>query len=195
MMMRSRCLVPTVLLAVLGALTGCDAAPLTQQPDSAGGQNGVSVSATSGGRADAASQGASQGASQAGPPPSDTAGTAEAPDYAALDQKADPGRVAAFLTAALQDGRWQDAAKAWGESGDMHVLQRRFGAGRPIRLTVAAGQSEGAAGSVYYSAPYTLHRADGSGETGTLVLRRVNDVPGASPASLRWHVERMGPAD
>ena len=99
--------------------------------------------------------------------------------------------MAAFLAAALQDGRWADAARAWGESGNAEALERRFGAGAPIRLTLERGETEGAAGSLYYSAPYRLRRADGRVETGTLVLRRVNDVPGASAASLRWHVETM----
>lgn len=184
-----RTLVLAVVPAALCALAACDAAPLMQAGSHEAGHAGVSVSATSGGSAAPAPQTPVPGTS-----PPTAAGAAGTPDYAALDQTADPARVALFLAAALQDGRWADAARAWGAQGDAAALKQRFGAGAPIRLTVGSGESEGAAGSLYYSAPYRLRRADGSGETGTLVLRRVNDVPGASAASLRWHVEAMDPA-
>jgi hypothetical protein len=54
---------------------------------------------------------------------------------------------------------------------------------------------EGAAGSSYYTAPATITgiRADGSKATlkGEVVLRRVNDVPGATPEQLAWHIEQV----
>ena len=69
---------------------------------------------------------------------------------------------------------------------------------RPLRdLSVAAptGTMEGAAGSSYYSAPTTITgtRPDGTRATlkGEVVLRRVNDVPGATAEQLAWHIEQV----
>ena len=65
------------------------------------------------------------------------------------------------------------------------------------RRTVAIpdGTMEGAAGSSYYTAPITITGNDREGRPlrieGEAVLRRVNDVEGATPAQLRWHFERL----
>lgn len=57
------------------------------------------------------------------------------------------------------------------------------------------GTMEGAAGSSYYTAPITITANDRDGRpvryAGEATLRRVNDVPGATPAQLRWHFERL----
>ena len=54
---------------------------------------------------------------------------------------------------------------------------------------------EGAAGSSYYTAPVTVTSSDKDGRPvrieGEAVLRRVNDVPGATPAQLRWHMDKV----
>ncbi len=60
----------------------------------------------------------------------------------------------------------------------------------PPVLTVGKGDQEGAAGSIFYEAPVSLRFGDAPPERGSLVLRRVNDVDGASAAQLRWHIER-----
>ena len=64
-----------------------------------------------------------------------------------------------------------------------------------ITVAVPAGTIEGAAGSSYYTTPVTITANDPGGRPvryeGEAVLRRVNDVPGASPQQLRWHFERV----
>jgi hypothetical protein len=64
-----------------------------------------------------------------------------------------------------------------------------------IAVAVPGGTMEGAAGSSYYTAPATITGTDADGRPvryeGEIVLRRVNDVPGATPAQLRWHIERV----
>ncbi|MBB4860408.1 hypothetical protein HNO88_003751 [Novosphingobium chloroacetimidivorans] len=64
---------------------------------------------------------------------------------------------------------------------------------RTIRVTTGPGEMEGAAGSSYYTAPATISGVDLRGRAyllqGDVVLRRVNDVDGATPAELRWHIE------
>ncbi|CCA90933.1 conserved hypothetical protein (plasmid) [Novosphingobium sp. PP1Y] len=65
------------------------------------------------------------------------------------------------------------------------------------KITIAApnGQMEGAAGSSYYTAPLTVTGTDKNGRPvrleGEAVLRRVNDVDGATPAQLRWHFQSL----
>jgi hypothetical protein len=66
---------------------------------------------------------------------------------------------------------------------------------KEITLAVPGGTMEGAAGSSYYTAPATITATDSGGRPvryeGEIVLRRVNDVPGATPEQLRWHIERV----
>ena len=62
-------------------------------------------------------------------------------------------------------------------------------------VAVPTGTMEGAAGSSFYTAPVTITGVDKDGRpvrlAGEAVLRRVNDVDGATPAQLRWHFERL----
>lgn len=66
---------------------------------------------------------------------------------------------------------------------------------RTVRATIGEGELEGAAGSIYYEVPVALSGMMTNGGTylreGKITLRRVNDVPGATPSQLRWHLERL----
>lgn len=85
-----------------------------------------------------------------------------------------------------------DAAKAQLSKAQFNAL---FHPLQAITVAVPSGSMEGAAGSSYYTAPATVTgtRADGTKTTlkGEVVLRRVNDVPGATPAQLAWHIEQV----
>jgi hypothetical protein len=85
-----------------------------------------------------------------------------------------------------------DAAKAQISKAQFNAL---FHPLRTITVAVPGGEMEGAAGSSYYTVPTTVTgtRADGSKAVlkGEVILRRVNDVPGATPAQLAWHIERV----
>ena len=58
--------------------------------------------------------------------------------------------------------------------------------------TGTLGPSEGAAGSIYQTVPVTVEATldDGSAQrfAGSYVVRRINNVDGASPSQLRWHL-------
>lgn len=64
-----------------------------------------------------------------------------------------------------------------------------------ITVAVATGRMEGAAGSSYYTAPVTITSTGSEGRPlryeGEAVLRRVNDIPGATAEELRWHFESL----
>ena len=64
-----------------------------------------------------------------------------------------------------------------------------------IAVAIPDGTGDAACGSVYYAAPITVTAARLDGRpakmTGEALLRRVNDVDGATPAQLRWHFEKL----
>ncbi|RYD79506.1 MAG: hypothetical protein EOP84_12950 [Verrucomicrobiaceae bacterium] len=62
-------------------------------------------------------------------------------------------------------------------------------------VAVPDGTTEGGAGSIYYNAPITITGSESDGRPvrieGEAVLRRVNDVDGATKAQLRWHFDTL----
>ncbi|BBC74310.1 conserved hypothetical protein [Altererythrobacter sp. B11] len=99
---------------------------------------------------------------------------------------------------ALETGDYATAYAQYGDNGARSGMSaqefadkwRRF---KTITISVPEGQMEGAAGSSYYSVPATVVGKQQDGHPyrleGEVVLRRVNDVPGATPEQLRWHLE------
>ena len=110
---------------------------------------------------------------------------------------ADSGQAGAdavqTYVALLGEGRVRDALRLWdrGASGKPDAADlaryRRFHAdvGGP-------GQIEGAAGSRYVTVPVrfdaTLRNGRRLVEEGTVTLRRVGEVDGATPEQKRWHI-------
>ena len=89
---------------------------------------------------------------------------------------------------------WQQ----WGENGPPHQTPETFRAGfartHSAQVTIGTLQpGEGAAGSIYQTVPVTIDAIldDGTRQrfTGEYIVRRANDVDGASPAQLRWHID------
>jgi hypothetical protein len=113
-------------------------------------------------------------------------------DTGALNQREDPDRLLRFYAAALHARDWAAAAKAWGAGSGVTAttLKASYDRNDPPMLELGKGDAEGAAGSIYYEAPVTLRFGTAAPEHGSLVLRRVNDVPGATPEQRRWHIER-----
>ena len=57
-----------------------------------------------------------------------------------------------------------------------------------------AGEQEGAAGSIYLSVPIVISGVSNGkhvDRSATVILRRVNDVPGSTEAQRHWHIERI----
>ena len=104
-----------------------------------------------------------------------------------------PEQVLALWGQAIEARDWPRVRALWGDNGAASGLSEKAfaarweGLGRP-RVTVGAGQQEGAAGSLYYAAPVEV--TDGTRKFGGLLtIRRVNDVDGASAEQLRWHAD------
>lgn len=72
---------------------------------------------------------------------------------------------------------------------------RRFADLGRITVEIPGGTMEGACGVSYYTAPITITANDREGRPvrheGTAVLRRVNDVAGASPEHRSWRFDRL----
>ncbi len=64
-----------------------------------------------------------------------------------------------------------------------------------ITVAVPNGSMEGAAGSTYYSTDLTITAEDAQGRPvryeGPIVLRRSNDVPGATVAQRHWSIYEL----
>ena len=134
------------------------------------------------------------------PPPARPGPTARTPpppvgdaiDTGALHERRDPTRLLRFYSAALHEGRWDLAARAWRSNSGVtaDTLKSAYDRGSPPSLSVGKASQEGAAGSIYYEVPVTLRFGGEPPQQGTLTLRRVNDVPGATAEQLDWRIER-----
>jgi hypothetical protein len=131
---------------------------------------------------------------EASPTPTPTTTAAPSPglDLGALIERKNPARVLDFYAAALAAGEWATAARAWGEAFGMtgDKLKAEFGGKGSVTLGISGGLADGAAGSLFYEAPVIVRFGNGEERKGTITLRRVNDVEGASDEQLRWHIER-----
>ena len=154
-------------LLALALLTGCGQEP--SQDDPAPNQPATAVSVAS-------------------PPPSASGSPAPSPSTSR-----DPQEVLTGWARAIASRDWPLVRAYWGEKGERSGLSPQQFAHRwdsllTPKVSFGEGSQEGAAGSVYYTAPVTI--ADGPRRlSGEVVLRRVNDVPGATPEQLRWHIE------
>ncbi len=104
-----------------------------------------------------------------------------------------PAEVLLAWAGAMSLKQWDAAYLYWEAKGagtGMNIDQFKTHWGRLTNpeFEIRPGMSEGAAGTLYYTAPVIL--IDGARRIeGEVVLRRVNDVPGATAEDRRWHIE------
>lgn len=103
----------------------------------------------------------------------------------------DCATVAAAYSDALTARDFVLAARAWAEPiGSAELATRYEGYGAPS-LDVGQAERSGTAGTLYCELTITLRDDDDAQRPlrqGTMTLRRVNDVPGASVDQLRWRI-------
>ena len=111
----------------------------------------------------------------------------------------DPLVVLTWWARAMVERDWTSARRVWGDFGAMSGMSAqdfamRWERYRTLDVEIGASQQEGAAGSSFFEAPVTItgETQDGASYAleGVVTMRRVNDVPGATPEQLRWHIER-----
>jgi hypothetical protein len=112
----------------------------------------------------------------------------------AIDPKSGQGaRAVAQQFCEMLKGRHYDAAhRLWSgdASTDAEFARHWAGYGKLEGCAIdEAGQLEGAAGSIYTSVPAEFFFKGGLVKlSGSLTLRRVNDVPGSTEEQRRWHI-------
>lgn len=104
-----------------------------------------------------------------------------------------PEDVIDAFAAAIEARDWRTVRAFWADSGnrsgmDAATFAAKWGTLKSPSVVVGEGQQEGAAGSIYYTAPVVITDGDRT-VTGEVILRRVNNVPGATAEQLRWHVD------
>lgn len=98
--------------------------------------------------------------------------------------------VMSFYADALHAKLYGEAARVWGKDWGISAatLEMRYSAYQPVSLELGESSVEGGAGSLYCEVATVLKTTGRPPRTGTIILRRVNDVPGASADQLRWHI-------
>ena len=141
---------------------------------------------------------ADQGPSLPAPasPPSSAVGLAPTPtpqptqDQAALDSR-DCRTVAQAYAEAIARNDFDFAARVWNDPViDAARLKARFAGFAVPRIEIKKVEEEGAAGSLYCTVTGVLNDTGPNKKTrsGEIVLKRVNDVPGATADQLRWTI-------
>lgn len=114
------------------------------------------------------------------------------------DSKEAAAAVVRRYYSALDARDYDTAWRQWGTDGPPGKTRTQFEEGfrrtRSTRVTIGAlAPSEGAAGSIYQTVPVTVDATleDGTRQRfrGSYLLRRVNDIDGATPEQLRWHID------
>jgi hypothetical protein len=131
------------------------------------------------------------------PPAARPSAKAEAPppppSTPAPSRARNPAEVLLVWAGAMSLKQWDAAYLYWENKGagtglNIDQFKAHWGQLNNPEFEVHPGVNEGAAGTLYYTAPVVL--IDGARRIeGEVVLRRVNDVPGATPEDLRWHIE------
>ena len=118
----------------------------------------------------------------------------------AVDPKSDAAaaNVIRRYYSAINARDYATAWTQWGKDGRpgqrFADFQKGFADTRATSVTIGKmPPSEGAAGSIYATVPVTVDAQLDDGRrqrfVGHYVVRRVNDVPGASAEQLRWHID------
>jgi hypothetical protein len=125
------------------------------------------------------------------PPPTLTPLPQPSQDLSVLDSR-DCRTVAQAYADALAREDFAFAARVWNDPViDEARLKALFAGYRQPTIALSELEQEGAAGSSYCTVSGSLSDAGDKAKaasTGEIVLKRVNDVPGATPAQLRWTI-------
>ena len=113
-----------------------------------------------------------------------------------FDQKSPEAAVAVLrdYVRLIGERKFVEAHRLWtGDQLSDGAFAARFSGFRAYRAEIGEpGRIEGAAGSLHIDSPVTITGALTGGQDfrqqGSFTLRRVNDVPGATPEQLQWRI-------
>lgn len=177
----------TVALALVLHLAGCDKAPTQRREVEPSPAETPALAPTQ----------ALLAPEEAAPPPSLPPAAMTSPPPGPTDR--DPAHALAYWREAMEKRNWTAARGVFGDNGAQSgmTLEAFAAAWRKYRIvdvTVGLGEQDAGAGSSYYESPVTITGLTTDNKpfhlAGRLTLRRVNDVDGATPEQLRWHIER-----
>ena len=119
--------------------------------------------------------------------------TAEATQDPVVLKSRDCRTVAQAYTEAVAHNDFAFAARVWNDPViDAARLKAVFNPYAIPQIEISKVQEEGAAGSLYCTVTGKISDVANPNTppaTGEIVLRRVNDVPGATPDQLRWTIQ------
>ena len=171
-----------MMLVALAALPGCGSGSQAPTPDT--------TPATAATTPSPAPVSAPAAPSAVVPTPTSTPTTRN--DVAVLESR-DCRTVAQAYAAALAHNDFAFAARVWNDPVvDAARLKARFAAYAIPQIEITKVSEEGAAGSLYCTVTGKLTDTGSANKLpvqGEIVLRRVNDVPGATPDQLRWTIQ------
>jgi hypothetical protein len=107
------------------------------------------------------------------------------------------GQVVQHYGALIERKHWLKAERLWSDIQSARAFATLLGHQFPeVHLEIGQlGETEGAAGSIYTTVPVSFYGEAKRGEPprrkASIILRRVNDVPGSTEAQRRWHIERI----
>ena len=106
------------------------------------------------------------------------------------------GEVVQSYGALIEQKRWTEADALWGSSSVAQNFRADLTAVDEVHIEIGnLGEPEGATGSIYVTMPVIFYGNMKDGQPfrrlADVILRRVSDVPGATEAQRRWHIERI----
>lgn len=106
------------------------------------------------------------------------------------------GQVMQQYGALIEQGRWTEAEQYWTDPAGAKQFRAGLDDYPEVHLLIGKPTDmEGAAGSSFITVPTTLdlvlHSGSRSQQSCSATLRRVNDVPGATPKQLRWTIQSI----
>ena len=152
----------------------------------------VLLAAACGGADEPAADRANEGAASSAPALPGPGLPLQVADFPELASK-DCATVVQFYLEALGGREWDEAALVWDDPViDGARLEAVFGGYKEFLLEWPEPFVEGAAGSSFCTVSGKLTDGEDPAKViveGTMLLRRVNDVPGATPDQLRWTLQ------
>jgi hypothetical protein len=106
------------------------------------------------------------------------------------------GQVVQQYGGLIEQGKFAEAKALWGDAPAAARFRSDLAGYSQVHMEIGKpGDTEGAAGSIYTTVPTVFYgklKSGGAFRRGaSVILRRVNDVPGSSAAQRRWHIERI----